>query len=116
MRVSYRTVTGLVLLTLVLSWAIALMGVGSRGPTQADTGTVHFNPCQMWDQISPTVRVSALVLFIAIPIIIFKSLLNRSAPRWLAVPCLAALGPFVKHEYWWFEHCYTPSGKVGLYS
>lgn len=114
MRISYRTVSGPVLLTLVLSWAIASVGLGSSGSNLAETGTVHFNPCQMWEQIPLMVRTSSLALLIAIPIILFKGLLNRPASRWLAIGCLLALGPVARHEYWWFEHCYNTAGKISL--
>jgi hypothetical protein len=113
MRISYRAVSSLVVTALVLISAIGFLfdkSPVSVPTTVSGTGIVQFDPCMMLDQIPASVRLDTFVWCGSFLALLVQGMRNRSAPRWLALVCLVALGPIVSQEYWRLQHCYTKLG------
>lgn len=119
MKVSYRVTSSVFVISYVLVIASQLLVNGLRGHESAtvdEVGVAQFDPCTMWEQMPATVVLSSIVWFVSFVILLVQGLRNRSAPRWLAITCLVALGPTVNHNLSWrLQHCYTKVGRVGFW-
>jgi hypothetical protein len=111
MRIRYRISSGVVLVAVGLLIASALLPISALHPTvakpAAEGGAVGWNPCLMWEQIAPTVRLAALALLGAFFVHLVQGLRNRPAPRWLGIAGLIALGLTVNQQFWQVMRCYT---------
>lgn len=117
MRISYRAVSSVVVSILVLLLTMEFLLDKLRVPatTVGETGIVQFDTCVMWEQIPASVRLSTFVWCGSFLVLLIQGLRNRSAPWWLAVMCLVALGSMLSHDYWRLQHCYTKLGIAGFW-
>jgi hypothetical protein len=113
MRISYRISSGAVLATVgLLIVTNALLPVAQQRPKATEQGAVGWDPCSLWEQMAPTVRLATLVCFGAFLVHLVQGLRNRPAPRWLGIAGLPALGLTVNHQLWWINRCSTPSHEL----
>lgn len=117
MRISYRIMTALV----AAAYALLLISESLFHPTRvppitpAESNVVDFDACTMWEQIPTRDRIVTLVCFGSLVVLLWQGALNRPAPRWTALLCLATLVPTVNHEFWWVQHCYTKFSAVSFW-
>jgi hypothetical protein len=103
MRISYRVTSALVVITYLLAFGIEQIAATSR----AAQPIVAAEPGVMWEQIPAAVRISTLVWFTLLAILLVQGFRNRAVSRWLPIPSLIALVPTIHHWLWRVQQCYT---------
>ena len=88
MRFSYRITSAFVIAAHVIFAASGLLFnpppvTSNQTPVEADL--VRFDPCMMWEQIPATVRISSLLCFGSVVVLLAQGIRNRSVPRWVAI-------------------------------
>jgi hypothetical protein len=118
MRISYRVTSALVVITYLLAFGIEQIAATSRAAqpiVAAEPGVERFDPCMMWEQIPAAVRISTLVWFTLLAILLVQGFRNRAVSRWLAIASLIALVPTIHHWLWRVQQCYTKLGAVDFW-
>ena len=110
MKISYRTSSvGFLLGFIVIP--IALLSMLPQAaplpvsiPVVHAEGAVSFNPCYMC-QASAIERLSVITWLVTLLVVVVKGLLNRAAPRWVAVICLLAFGRMMLYSFELYKKC-----------
>src|SRR5262249_60902489 len=103
MRVSYRMTSGAVLSVYIAGIIYGIFFSQKSRPTEtaAADGTVAFDRCgMMWEQMSPTKQLAALVCGPSILGLFIQGLRNRPVPRWVAVAGLTSLAVTLWYDKW----------------
>lgn len=118
MRFSYRMTSALFIAAYVIFVASGLLFNPSLKPaiqTNLDVNVFQLDLCTMWEQVPAALRISTLLCFGSLLVLLIQGMRNRSVPRWLAIACLITLIPTVNHELWRVQQCYTTLSKVGFW-
>ena len=115
MKISYRiSSVGFLLGFIVIPIGLSMLPQTAPPPVsipvvQAE-GVVSFDPCNMWRQVPVMERLTVITWLVTMLVVVVKGLLNRAAPRWIAIICLLAFGRMMLY---WFEF-YTNCGNQNL--
>jgi hypothetical protein len=115
MRVQYRYSSGAVLLIIVMPLASALLPIEALHRTESNSTSGTWNPCFMWEQVPPLVRISVLVYAVAFIVHLIQGLRNRAAPRWLGIAGLVSLAVTARSQLWRVMGCYSGFDKIAFF-
>ena len=82
--------------------------------TAATDGTVSFDLCNMWEQMSAMKQLGALLCGASFMVLLVQGLRNRPVRRWVTVVGLVSLGVTLWYDRWRIENCWTPISFVVL--
>ena len=107
MRISYRISSVAVLLVFLGMFLLPeSLLVRPRAPTKALVeGTVSFDPCMMWEQISLLIRLSVLVWLPTFLSLFVQGFRNRTIPRMVAIVSFIAFCVSSFHQFWRVQRC-----------
>jgi len=109
-KISYRVAT----LAMAAVFAAACW-ISTRVPMNAPRpAAVSFDPCDMWEQVPVSIRLSALAWFATLLVVPVAGLLNRRLPRWISifgvVACAAMM--WTTASGWRWQRCYSSAARI----
>ena len=110
MKISYRISSiGFLLGFIVIPIALSMLPQTAPPPVSNRVfhaeGVVSFDPCSMWRQVSAMERLTGIVWFAIMVVVVVKGLLNQVAARWVAILCLLAFGRIMLYSFEFYKNC-----------
>ena len=110
MKISYRiSSVGFLLGFIVVPIALSMLPQAAPPPVSnravRGDGVVSFDLCSMRGQIPAMDKLTVMVWFATMVVVVVKGLLNHVAARWVAFLCLLAFGRIMLYSFEFYKNC-----------